>query len=183
MPRRTRPELLELTADDLRDADGAVIRLADYPDTWPTGELDLPLSYRFAPGEPLDGVTLRVPLTALNQVGDATLDWQIPGYRGELVHALVRTLPKDIRRALIPLTETATAAAQRLGPPHGRLVDALAAAITEVSGVRVGGDDFASAALPAHLRMHVLVLDEHGKARDADTDLAAIRARLATDGT
>ena len=63
------PELLELTPDDLRDADGAVIRLADYPDTWRSGDLDVPLSYRFAPGEPLDGVTLRVPLTALNQVG------------------------------------------------------------------------------------------------------------------
>ncbi len=79
------PELLELTPDDLRDADGAVIRLADYPDTWRSGELDVPLSYRFAPGEPLDGVTLRVPLTALNQVDEATLDWQIPGYRDELV--------------------------------------------------------------------------------------------------
>ena len=62
------PELLELTADELRDADGTVIRLADYPDTWPAGDVELPLSYRFAPGEPLDGVTLRVPLTALNQV-------------------------------------------------------------------------------------------------------------------
>ncbi len=93
----------------------------------------------------------------------------------------MRTLPKEIRRELIPLNESARAAAQRLGPPRGRLVDALAAAITEVSGVSVVGTDFEPASLPAHLRMHVLVLDEHGKARDADTDLAAIRARLATD--
>ncbi len=120
------------------------------------------------------------PLTALNQVDDATLDWQIPGYRQELVQALVRTLPKDTRRALIPLTDTARAAAQRLGPPRGRLVDALAAAISEVSGVPVGGDDFDTGAVPPHLRMHVLVLDDDGKARDADTDLAAIRTRLAT---
>ncbi len=176
----TNPELLELTADDLRDADGAVIRLADYPDTWRAGELDLPLSYRFAPGEPLDGVTLRVPLTALNQVDEAALDWQIPGHRGELVQALVRTLPKDLRRALIPLADTARAAAQRLGPPTGRFVDALAKAVSEVSEVDVSGDDFDTSAVPAHLRMHVLVLDEHGKARDVDTDLAAIRARLAS---
>jgi ATP-dependent helicase HrpA len=176
----TNPELLELTADDLRDADGAVIRLADYPDTWPTGELDLPLSYRFAPGEPLDGVTLRVPLTALNQVDETALDWQIRGYRGELVQALVRTLPKDLRRALIPLGDTARAAAEQLGPPAGRLVDALARAVSEVSGIDVTGDDFDTSAVPAHLRMHVLVLDEHGKARDVDTDLAAIRARLAS---
>jgi ATP-dependent helicase HrpA len=175
----TSPELLELTADDLRDADGAVIRLADYPDTWRAGALDLPLSYRFAPGEPLDGVTLRVPLTALNQVDEVAVDWQIPGYRGELVQALIRTLPKDLRRALIPLAETARAAAQRLGAPDGRLVDALAAAVNEISDVHVRGDDFDPWAVPAHLRMQVLVLDEHGKARDADTDLAAIRARLA----
>ena len=176
----TSPELLELTADDLRDADGAVIRLADYPDTWRAGDLDVPLSYRFAPGEPLDGVTLRVPLTALNQVDEAALDWQIPGYRGELVQALVRTLPKDLRRALIPLGDTARAAAQQLGPPTGRLVDALARIVSEVSGVAVSGDDFDTSAVPAHLRMHVLVLDQQGKARDVDTDLAAIRARLAS---
>ena len=174
------PELLELTADDLRDADGAVIRLADYPDTWRSGELDVPLSYRFAPGEPLDGVTLRVPLTALNQVDEATLDWQIPGYRGELVHALVRTLPKDIRRALIPLAETA----RRRGPASRP------AARPPRRRPRRGDHRgrrrprrrrrLRPAAVPAHLRMHVLVLDEQGKARDADTDLAAIRARLAT---
>jgi ATP-dependent helicase HrpA len=176
----TTPELLELTADDLRDADGAVIRLADYPDTWRAGDLDVPLSYRFAPGEPLDGVTLRVPLTALNQVDEAMLDWQIPGYRGELVQALVRTLPKDVRRALIPLADTANAAAQHLGPPAGRFVDAVARAVSEISGVEVRGQDFDTSAVPAHLRMHVLVLDEHGKAQDVDTDLSAIRARLAS---
>jgi ATP-dependent helicase HrpA len=174
-------EQLELTVDDLRDADGAAIHLADYPDTWRTGELDLPLTYRFAPGEPLDGVTLRVPLTVLNQLAEEGLDWQIPGYRGELVQALVRTLPKDVRRALIPLGDTARAAAARLGAPRGRLVDALAAALTELNGVAVRGDDFNQEALPPHLRVNVLVLDDAGRARDADTDLAAIRARLATD--
>ena len=105
------PELLELTVDDLRDADGARSASPTIPTPGAAGSSTCPLSYRFAPGEPLDGVTLRVPLTALNQLDDASLDWQIPGYRGELVHALVRTLPKDIRRALIPLTETAHAAA------------------------------------------------------------------------
>jgi ATP-dependent helicase HrpA len=182
------PELLELTVDELRDRDGAAIHLADYPDSWRFGDatlgtaqtLDVPLMYRFAPGEPLDGVTLRVPLTALNQVTGDGLDWQIPGYRGELVQALVRTLPKDVRRELIPLGETASEAATRLGTPHGYLVDALAAAITEVSGVRVRAADFDPAAVPPHLRINVLVVDEHGRARDADTDLEAIRARLAS---
>ena len=124
----------------------AVIRLADYPDTWRTGELDVPLAYRFAPGEPLDGVTLRVPLTALNQVDEATLDWQIPGYRDELVQALVRTLPKDVRRDVDPTRRDSPAPR-----PSGSVLPPAAssmpwpAAITEVSGVDVG-DDFEPAA-------------------------------------
>ena len=91
------------------------MRLADYPDTWRQGDLVLPLTYRFDPGGPLDGVTVHVPLTALNQVTDDGFDWQVPGYRRELVGALVRTLPKDVRRALIPAAETTVAAADRLG--------------------------------------------------------------------
>ena len=143
--------------------------------------LDVPLSYRFAPGEPLDGVTLRVPLTALNQVDEAVLDWQIPGYRGELVQALVRTLPKDLRRALIPLG--------RYRPRRGRAASGHPPAASSMPWPGPSARSAASksaattsipSAVPAHLRMHVLVLDEHGKARDVDTDLAAIRARLAS---
>ena len=89
----------------------------------------LPLTYRFDPGGPLDGVTVHVPLTALNQFTGDGFDWQVPGHRAELVAALVRTLPKDVRRGLIPAAETTTAALDRLGPPRGRLVDALAAAL------------------------------------------------------
>ena len=111
------PELLELSADDVRGADGKPIHLDDYPDTWHEGTLELPLTYRFTPSEPLDGVTLRVPLTTLNQVSGELLDWQIAGYRWELVQALVRTLPKEVRRSLIPLADTAGAAEQRLGEP------------------------------------------------------------------
>ena len=82
------------------------MHLDDHPDTWRDGDLVLPLTYRFAPGEPLDGVTVHVPLTALNRFSGELLDWQVPGYRRELVGALVRTLPKDVRRSLIPAAET-----------------------------------------------------------------------------
>ena len=108
---------------------------ADYPDTWRQGDLVLPLTYRFDPGGPLDGVIVHVPLTALNQVTADGFDWQIPGYRRELVGALVRTLPKEVRRSLIPAAETTAAAADRLGPPRGRLVDELAAALSDIAGV------------------------------------------------
>ena len=172
---------LELSAADLRDRSGAAVRLDDYPSVWRQGRIDLPLSYRFEPGAPLDGVTVRIPLLALNQVDDADgFDWQIPGYRAELVHALARTLPKEIRRALIPAAETVGAAMARLGEPRGRLVDALAEALTSVAGVHVRPEDFDSSAMADHLRVHFVVADESGRVHDAGDDLTAIRRRLAS---
>ena len=118
------PALLDLTEDIVGEHG---IRLDDYPDVWRRGDLELPLTYRLAPGEPLDGVTVHIPLAMLNQVDDVGFDWQIPGYRDELVTVLLRSLPKAIRRELIPLAETTAAVLDRLGAPRGRLVDVLAA--------------------------------------------------------
>ena len=126
--------LLDLT-DAVLEGEGG-FHPADYPDHWRDGDLVLPLSYRYDPGGPLDGVSVHVPLTALNQFSGEGLDWQIPGHRAELVSALVRTLPKDIRRGLIPAAETTRAALERLGPPPGRLVDALSVALSDVSAAR-----------------------------------------------
>ena len=183
---------LELTAADLRDRSGAVIGLDDWdvlwPSVWRQGELELPLGYRFEPGEPLDGVTVRIPLLALNQVADDGFDWQIPGYRGELIGALARTLPKEIRRGLIPQAETvASASALLVGPAPAepgharpRLVEALADALATVANVRVRPGDFDLDSVPEHLRVHFVVADESGRVHDAGDDLAAIRLRMAS---
>jgi ATP-dependent helicase HrpA len=182
---------LELTADDLRDRSGAAVQLTDWnvlwPSVWRQGDLELPLGYRFEPGQPLDGVTVRIPLLALNQVVDDGFDWQIPGYREELVGALARTLPKDVRRALIPQAETVAAAMvvlgelsrPDLGRSRGRLVDALADALSTVAGVRVRPGDFDVESVPEHLRVHFVVVDESGRVHDAGDDLGAIRNRIA----
>ena len=175
------PDLLALTEDVLardREDGGIGIRLADYPDTWSQGDQILQLTYRFDPGGPLDGVTVHIPLTALNQVTADGFDWQVPGNRYELVSALVKTLPKQIRRELIPAAETTRAAYARLGSPHGRLVDALAVALEDVAGVRVPSDAFDPDRLPAHLRVNFVIADDAGTVHDADSDLVAIRARL-----
>ncbi len=153
--------------------------LSDYPDVWRQGDLELALTYRFAPGEPLDGVTVHLPLTALNQVSDLGFDWQIPGYRDDLVAALLRSLPKTIRRELIPLAETTEAVIGRLGEPRGRLVDVLAATVAEVADVPVRSGDFDPAAVPDELRMHFVVSSADGEVHDVGTDLGAIKERLA----
>ncbi|MEJ7799547.1 MAG: ATP-dependent RNA helicase HrpA [Ilumatobacter sp.] len=171
------PTRLDLDPSVLSNRRG--IRLEDYPDTWTTNGVDCRLTYRFEPGTPLDGATVNVPLTALNQVDDTGFDWLVPGYRFELVGLLLRSLPKDIRRHLIPMNETSAAVMERLGEPAGRLVDALAVAVTEVAGVVVSSHDFTTDRLPSHLRLHVVVVADDGRVLDAGDDLAAIMDRQA----
>jgi ATP-dependent helicase HrpA len=184
--RREEPHLLDLdTQRDLLDR-----YLEDYPDMWRQrlsgGEIELPLTYRYAPGEPLDGVTVHLPLAGLNQVTEEGFDWQVPGHREELVTALTKSLPKQIRRQLIPLSETIEAVVGRLESSDasdavagGRMTDALADALTAVSGVVVSPQSLDPSVVPAYLQMHFVVSDDEGTVRGVGTDLEAIKASLA----
>jgi ATP-dependent helicase HrpA len=173
--RRERPDLLDLTDELLAELG---VHPADFPDTWDADGVRLPIEYRYEPGDPLDGVTVRIPLTALNQVGEG-FDWHVPGHRPEVVAWLLRTLPKDVRRALIPAAESAAEVVRRLGPPTGRLVDRLAVVTSQVAGVPVTPDMFHPEHLDPHLRVHLVVVDGHGEVVDAGTDPATLWSRCA----
>ena len=183
--RRDTPDLLDFTPAVLSNRRG--IDLAGYPDVWQQGDHEFRLTYRYAPDTPLDGVTLAIPLTALNQITAELIDWGVPGYRAELVGLLLRSLPKDIRRLLIPLSDAVDAVVaaldERFPTPSGPLVDALAAVVSNYigdSGVRVTADQFVTARLPNHLRIHFMVVDEAGAVVDAGDDLETIRTRQAS---
>ncbi len=89
------PELLTFTRDDLLRTEEAA---ADQPDTWQAGDLSLPVTYRFEPGAEDDGVTVHVPVEVLARLGGDDFAWHVPALREELVTALIRSLPKDLRR-------------------------------------------------------------------------------------
>ena len=176
------PDLLTLTAAQLANRRG--IELDDYPDRWRQGGAEYELVYRYEPDTPLDGASLTVPLTALNQVEPAGLDWGVAGYRRELAGMLVRSLPKDVRRHLIPMNETVEGAFERL-PATGSesgvpFAAALAAALTQTTRQPIDPADFDHSRLPPHLRLHVVVVDAGGTPVDAGDDLGAIRARQAS---
>ncbi|HEY3484976.1 MAG TPA: ATP-dependent RNA helicase HrpA, partial [Ilumatobacteraceae bacterium] len=176
---REQPQLLDLTDDVLGRDSG--LRWSDYPDALQAGDVTLRLGYRYAPGEALDGVTAYVPLTALNQLDHAGVDWHVPGWRGDLVAGLVRTLPKEARRHLIPMVETVTAATARLRTRTDRpMTEELAAVLGDLSGVHVDPRSFRPDLLATHLRVHVVVEDDGGAVLDAGDDLDAIRSRLAS---
>ncbi len=177
--RRERPDLLTYTQELLvtDEAAGALDR-AGRPSEWKQGDLVLPLSYRFEPGSEHDGVTVRVPLKVLPRLRDAGFDWLVPAFREELVTALIRSLPKDARRRLVPVPEVAAEVHAALRPRKGRFADAVAAELGRLRGVRVTSADFDHGRLPAHLRMTFSVEDEQGAVVAEGTDLAALRERV-----
>lgn len=176
--RREQPSLLDLRVEDVLRVESVPDGqdLGDFPDTWTQGALDLALTYRFEPGHDLDGVTVRIPLAVLNQVEPWDFDWQIPGLRGDLVDALVRTLPKELRRQLSPLGETVARAVDALEWQDRPVTDALADLLTEQNGVRVTADAFDIGRVDPHLRVTFAATDGTG----LDAEVVAIDKDLDT---
>ena len=137
----------------------ADVDTADTPDEWTQGGLTLPVAYRFEPGAPDDGVTVEVPLAALNRVRPEGFDWQVPALREELVTALIRSLPKQLRRNFVPAPDVARAVLARLEPGREPLVEALARELRRASGQDVPITAFDWAKVPAHLRTTFRVTD------------------------
>ena len=175
--RRTQPDLLTLTPEVLLNPDADQVREADYPDVWPHGDVKLPLTYQFEPGTAADGVTVHVPLTLLDQAAGVGLDWQVPGLRRDLVIALLRSLPKPLRRQLVPAPDVADDLLTHLTPYQGALTDALARELRRY-GVAVTPDTFDLTKVPDHLRITIRVTDEHERTLAEGKDLAELRTQL-----
>ncbi|MGF1663302.1 MAG: ATP-dependent RNA helicase HrpA [Kineosporiaceae bacterium] len=182
--RRATPDLLTLDLDTVvRRGRGPA---ADaFPDVWrdPGTGGAFPLSYRFAPGGPDDGVSVDVALAQFAGVDLHALEWLVPGLREELVAELIRTLPKALRRSFAPAATHAGAVLAAVarddgGPPAGRLVDVVARELTGLGGTVVTADDLDAARLPAHLRMRVRVVEADGSLVAAGRDPATLRAEL-----
>jgi ATP-dependent helicase HrpA len=172
----TRGELLEEEADDGLDADA-------FPGEWQQGEQRLPLRYRFEPGADDDGVTLEIPLALLAHLEDRGFDWLVPGLREELVTALLKTLPKAIRRNVVPAADWARRLLGEIPPiePVGStpLTEYLADRIRRDTYTVVSATDFDSERLPPHLRMTFAAVDERGARVATSTSLVALQHRLA----
>ena len=178
--RERHPDLLTFTTDVLVGGDAGALDVADdFPEWVRVGGVDLPLTYTADPASDLDGVTVDVPLLLLDRVEEARLDWQVPGLREELVTALVRGLPKDLRRALGPVPDLVPGLLADLGPGDGPLLDVLPRALGRRAGAPIvlGARDLAE--LPAHLQVTYRVVDDRGRPVAWSHDLGALRARMA----
>ncbi|OQZ96081.1 ATP-dependent RNA helicase HrpA [Mycolicibacter algericus] len=175
--RRQTPDLLTLSRDDLLRADGAVV--AGRPDSWQTGDASLPLSYRFEPDAADDGVTVHVPIDVLARLGSDAFTWQVPALREELVTALIRSLPKELRRNFVPAPDTARAVLPALDPDGGSLLAALQRELRRRTGVLVPIEAFDLTRLPAHLRVTFSIEAADGSELARGEDLGALQERFA----
>ncbi|WP_296632835.1 ATP-dependent RNA helicase HrpA [Thiobacillus sp. SCN 63-57] len=170
------PKILFLQREDiLGEGLGADHTL--FPETMAVDDVACQLKYRFEPGHALDGVTLRLPLYLLNRIEAAQIDWLVPGLIREKLTALLKFLPKDKRRPLIPLPDTVTAFLSVAKPGEQVLTAALAAYIRKKTGADIHPDEW-KGELPAHLKMNVSVIDDSGQELASGRDLAVLRQQL-----
>jgi ATP-dependent helicase HrpA len=154
-----------------------------HPDTWSLEGNELPLSYVFDPTSAHDGVTLSVPLPLLGALAAARLDWLVPGLLRDKVVALMRGLPKELRRELVPIPGAADRFLAMLEDmPDGSLFEQLARFVTQESGRTTESAAFTGIALPDALRINVRVLDAGGHELRRGRDIEALRRELRAAG-
>ncbi|TFV91953.1 ATP-dependent RNA helicase HrpA [Blastococcus sp. CT_GayMR20] len=182
--RRDRPDLLSFTPEMLTNAAAAgQVRVEDYPDEVELSQgLTLPLSYAFAPGAAEDGVTVDVPLAVLDGVAQRTsgesLAFTVPGLREELVTALLRTLPKQVRRGLVPIPDRVREVLPHVDPGEP-LLPALERELRRATAVTIPPDAWAPDQVPDYLRATFRVLDDQQRPLAVGKDLAALKAQVA----
>ncbi|MDP0397706.1 ATP-dependent RNA helicase HrpA [Tsukamurella strandjordii] len=177
---REDPDLLDFTEDDLLVDGTAGITADAYPTAWLQGRIEVPLKYRFEPGAADDGVTARIEVKDLATVRADGFEWLVPAMRDELATALIKTLPKQLRREVVPAPDFAAAALARLTPRAEPLTEGLARELTQLSGTVIRPGDFSPEQLPDHLRVTFVVVGDDGAVLGSGKDLEALKRRLGT---
>ena len=174
------PKLLNMRREDLLDdEDPQAANETEFPREWRHGDQTLKLRYRFEPGAADDGVTVSVPLPLLPRVEGAEFEKLVPGLREELTTALIRSLPKAIRKHVVPAADWArtllAAVEPKLERGEGALTELLAEEIRRRTSVQVAAADFDTERLPAHLTPTFRVIDARGRTVGTGKDLAALQ--------
>lgn len=175
---REEPELLNFEKSMLIKDGAQGVSALDYPNFWHQGSFKLRLSYQFEPGTDADGVTVHIPLAILNQIEESGFDWQIPGIRRELIIALIKSLPKPIRRNFVPAPNYAEAFLGRATPLEMPLLESMERELRRMTGVTVSREEWQLDQVPDHLRMTFRVIDDKKKTLAEGKSLEALKTEL-----
>ncbi len=159
---KEQPKLLHMRMDDLLRKEAEAVSHQQFPDQLNISGMHLPLEYHFDPGHKRDGVTLKVPRAVINQVSEERCQWLVPGLLRERVLALLRGLPKVLRKSFVPVPDYADACLKVMEPCDLPLTRILAEQLKQMTGVHIPEDAWPEESLPDHLRMSFKVVDEEG---------------------
>ena len=155
----------------------------DFPDQLRLGAMELPIAYNFQMDADDDGVTITVPIKAIGQVTNQRMGWLVPGLLEEKVVALIRSLPKSLRRNFVPVPDTAKEVLGSLEFGEGDLLESLAATLSRRSEDPIRATDFDLSKLARHLHLNVRVVDDTGGVQQSGRDLDELLQELKTTRT
>ena len=178
--RKRDPRLLDLRLDDIFEAED-VVNDDSFPEVWKAGAVELEVDYEFDATSANDGVTVSVPVSLLGHLDAAAFEWNVPGLREELVTALLRTMPKVVRKPFVPIPDTVSAIMPSLIESEGNLVESVRQALRELGGEALPADALVVDRLPSHLRPVFRVVDVDGELLAQGRDLDALRDQLAAE--
>jgi ATP-dependent helicase HrpA len=175
---RENPKILFLTKEDLtREQEEDYVNEWDFPDNKKVGNLTIPLQYRFEPGHDEDGVTAVIPVHQLNQVSQTAFDWLVPGMLEEKCIALIKSLPKNIRKHFVPVPETVKQCLEIEPDFKGALQEWLGNRLKKLTGEAIPLNAWNMEALTDHLKMNFRVVDDQGQLLDYGRDLKKLQLK------
>jgi ATP-dependent helicase HrpA len=172
------PELLFLNRADLMRHSAEQVTVDLYPDSIELAGYRLALSYRFEPGHVMDGVTMTVPLAALNQIDERRCEWLVPGLLRDKITEMIRGLPKGVRKHFVPVPQVVTRVLGSIKPDSRPLGQALVQALHSKTGVEVSTEMLEAVELPDYLRMNFRVVDDRHEEIAMGRDLVILRKEL-----
>lgn len=172
------PQLLDFDLDELMRHEASHVTHQEFPDKWQQDNLFFALTYQFEPGEKDDGVSVHIPLPLLNQVRPEGFDWLVPGLLREKVIALIKSLPKSLRRNFVPAPNYADACLDAMPVMQGDLLAAMSRQLLRMTGVQIPLEAWDPSQLPVHLTTNFKVEQDNGKLLDQGRDLAGLQQKL-----
>ncbi len=175
LAEKQNPKILFLTREDLTREQEHVVNEWAYPDSKKIGQLSIALQYRFEPGHDEDGVTAVIPVHLLNQITRTPFDWLVPGMLEEKCVAMIKTLPKNLRKHFVPVPETVKRCLEIEPDFKGSIEEWLGTRLRKLTGEAIPLNAWVMDSLTPHLQMNYRIVDEHGKLLDYGRDLRRLQ--------
>lgn len=153
----------------------------EFPDRTSIHKNQLKIDYLFSPGDVSDGATVEIPISLLNQVQQADIDWAVPGIVNEKCIALIKGLPKSLRKNFIPVNAFVEGVTQQMCRADGDLLDSLIAQVRNSKQIELTANNFSEIELPGHLVSKIKVIGSNGEQLAFGNDLNTIRMELGED--